>query len=124
MRSRTKYPAISLMSALVVAWGCGDEKPAVTSSMQEATVRGTVTVRGQAPRKGTITFDPSNISRKGVPPRTAEIKENGTYELKTLVGENSVTVRSPAIDKDDKLSANQRTIDVKAGENNLPIELP
>jgi hypothetical protein len=32
--------------------------------------------------------------------------------------------RYTALDRDDKLSANQKTIDAKAGENNLPIEPP
>jgi hypothetical protein len=40
-------------------------------------------------------------------PRKATISKNGNYEVKTLVGENSVTVRSPEIDKDQTLSTNQ-----------------
>jgi hypothetical protein len=121
--ARMKWATIGLTSALVICWGCGDARPPVSSSREEATVHGTVTVRGQAPTKGTITFDPSNINRKDASPRTADISKNGTYEVKTLVGENSVTVRSPEIDKDTKLSANQKTIDVQPGDNTVAIEI-
>ena len=124
MSSRFKFPAAGLMSALVVCWGCAYEKPAVSTSAEEAVVRGTVTVHGQPRKQGTITFDPGNIHRKDSLPRSAEIGEDGAYELKTLVGENSVTVRSPEIDKDTKLSANQRTVVVKPGENKVPVNLP
>ena len=120
---RAKWAIVGLTTALVIGAGCGGGTPSASSSTAEATVRGTVTVRGQPPAKGTITFDPGNINRKDAMPRTAEITKNGTYEIKTLVGENSVTVRSPAVDKDARLSANQRTIDVQAGENTVPIEI-
>lgn len=120
-----KGAAIGMAAMALAGWGCGGaQAPSVSSSTEEATVRGTVTVRGKAPTKGEVVFDPSNIHRKGVSARTAPISDSGSFEVKTLVGENSVTVRSPEIDKDQALSANQRMVDVKPGENAVPIELP
>jgi hypothetical protein len=111
---------------LLAAWGCGGSSsaPSVSSSTEEATVRGTVSFKGAPPTGGEVTFDPGNINRKGEMPRTAKVEKDGTYTIKTLVGENSVSVHSPAIDKDPSLSSNSRIVDVKSGENNVPIELP
>lgn len=120
-----KGAAIGLTAMALAGWGCGgSQAPSVSSSTEEATVRGTVTVHGKAPTKGEVVFDPSNVNRKGVTARTAQINSGGTYEVKTLVGENSVTVRSPEVDKDQTLSTNQKMVDVKPGENSVPIELP
>lgn len=111
--------------ALIAAVGCDGRggAPAVSSSMEEATVRGTVTIRGKPAAGGEIQFDPANVDRK-VMPRQAPIDKDGAYTIKTLVGGNSVTVRGPAVDRDLGLSANQRTVEVKSGENTVPIEVP
>jgi hypothetical protein len=116
---------VSLVCAvLVIGWGCGDGKPPVTSSMEEATVKGTVKIKGKPATKGEVIFDPSNYRRKDAQPRSAPIKSDGTYEIKTLVGENAVRIGGPE-------AANAGSsyvtfpVDVKAGETNtLDMELP
>jgi hypothetical protein len=115
---------VGLAVALFVGWGggCGSGAPPVSSSMEEATVQGTVTVKGKPLTRGKITFDPANIKRK-VAPRSAPIGPNGAYTIKTLIGENSVTVQGPTIDRDPNLALNQRMVDVESGENQVPIEL-
>ena len=121
---RAQRGIVGLAAALFVGWGCGGGggAPPVTSSMEEATVKGTVTVKGKPLTKGEISFDPSNINRQ-VGPRTAPIGPDGSYTIKTLTGKNSVTVAGPTIARDPDLAMNQTTVDVKSGENRVPIEL-
>ena len=119
---RTEWRIVGLAAALFVGWGCGSGAPPVSSTTEEATVKGTVTVKGKPLTKGEIIFDPSNINRP-VAPRTAPLGPDGSYTIKTLTGENSVTVRGPTINNDPNLGLNQTTVDVKSGENQVPIEL-
>jgi len=109
--------------ALVVA-GCGEDKPSVASSTQEAKVTGTVTIRGKPMKGGEIIFDPSNYQRKDAAKRTGKINGDGTYEVTTLVGHNSVTLQGPAITKEPNLGYAAQTIEVTSGSNTLNIELP
>jgi hypothetical protein len=117
--------AVSMVSAvLVIVWGCGDGKPPVTSSTEEATVKGTVTIKGKRAKKGEVLFDPSNYRRADATARSAPISSDGTYEIKTLVGENTVRVGGPEAADAGGLYLTI-PIDVKAGEiNTLNIELP
>ena len=61
--------------------------PAVSSSMEEATVKGTVTIKGKPAAGGEILFDPANVDRK-VMARSAPDQKDGTYTIKTLVDAN------------------------------------
>src|SRR6516164_2652145 len=91
--------AVLVPSALmVIGWGC-DGRPAVSSSTTEATVKGTVTIKGKPATKGTVEFDPANYQRKDVQARSAPINPDGTYTIKTLVGGNTVRVRGPEAEK-------------------------
>src|SRR4051794_33165492 len=88
---RGRLTQLATTGLLVIIWGCGDAKPSVNSSMTEATVKGTITIRGKPANGGTISFDPSNYKRKSEPARTASIGKDGSYTIKTLVGLNQVT---------------------------------
>ncbi|HEU5116334.1 MAG TPA: hypothetical protein VFT74_06600 [Isosphaeraceae bacterium] len=112
-----------LLAAFATGCDSGSSAPPVSDSMEEATVSGTVSVKGQATVGAEISFDPSNKLRK-VGARTAKVDEKGLYTIKTLVGQNMVSVHSPAIDADQVLSANGKDVDVKPGQNNIPIEIP
>ncbi len=46
-----------------------------------------VTVNGKKASGGTILFDPLNVNRKSASAASAEIGKDGTYTIKTLVGE-------------------------------------
>jgi hypothetical protein len=72
--------------------GCGDGKPSVSTSTEEATVSGTVKAEGKLVTQGEISFDPSNYLRKNVGLKTVPIGKDGTYSIKTLAGENRVRV--------------------------------
>jgi len=113
----------ALAMALAAAWGCDDGMPAVSTSTEEAVVKGTVKVNGQPLDDGEITFDPTNVHRKFVGLRSAKVTAGG-YETKTLIGGNSITVRSKKIDRDPALSANSKFVEVQPGENAIDIEVP
>jgi hypothetical protein len=120
-----KRIAVSLASAmLVMGWGCGDGKPSVSSSTEEATVKGTVSIKGKPAKKGEVVFDPSNYRRKDEPVRKTPINPDGTYEIKTLVGENTVRVGG---DEAAKAGASYVSLplDVKSGQvNEFNIKIP
>src|SRR3954471_16268723 len=118
-----KLGIASLVAGLVVVacWGCGGA-PSVSSSSEEADVKGTVTIKGKPATGGEITFDPSNINRRDVKLNVTKIGSDGTYALKTLVGENAVRVSGPQVDKDPSLATNQVNVVVKSGENTIPVD--
>src|SRR4051794_21010670 len=120
-----KLRIASLVAGLVVVacWGCGSGAPSVSSSSEEADVKGTVTIKGKPATGGEITFDPSNINRRDVKLNITKIGSNGTYALKTLVGENAVRVSGAQVDKDPSLATNQVNVVVKSGENTMPIDV-
>ena len=64
---------------------------------------GTVTIRGKPMKGGEITFDPANYQRKDAAKRTGKINDDGTYEVTTLVGHNTVLLSGPAITKEPNL---------------------
>jgi hypothetical protein len=107
---------------MVIGWGC-DGRPAVSSSTTEATVKGTVTVKGKPATKGTVEFDPANYQRKDAQARSAPINPDGTYTIETLVGGNTVRVRGPEAEKAGALYETT-DFDVKEGENTLDIKVP
>jgi hypothetical protein len=115
----------SLAAALVVAlWGCGEDKPATESSTAEAKVTGKVMIRGKPMTSGELIFNPANYLRQNATARKAKINPDGTFEVTTLVGQNSVMISGPAITKEPQLGYGAQTIDVKEGDNTLNIELP
>src|SRR4051812_32749464 len=111
MSSLRTRVALLLSVAALAGSGCGGTgTPSVSSSSEEATVKGTVAVRGKPATKGEITFDPTNINRRKAPVAKATIEKDGSYTLKTLVGENSVSVTNPQIVKDPGMSMNRQVI--------------
>jgi len=100
----------------MLALACVDERPSVSSSTTEATVSGTVKVRNKLATKGTIRFDPSNYIRKMEKAREAPVGKDGTYSIKTLVGENVVIYSGMPYDRS--------LFEVKEGENTYNVEVP
>jgi hypothetical protein len=93
-RHAVRWVALALW---MVGGGCGNPfGPAFSSSMEEATVKGIVRVRGKPVTNGQITFRPANVNRRNAPTQNAPIGKDGSYTVKTLVGENSVIVVSSA----------------------------
>jgi hypothetical protein len=111
------------LTLLVASWGCS-EKPSVDTTNAEAKVTGKVTIRGKAMNGGEITFDPANYLRADVPSRSSKIKEDGTFELTTLQGRNSVLIKGPAITKEPQLGYAALVFEIKPGDNPIDIKLP
>ena len=123
-----------LTLGVAVSLGGCTGKPAVSTSQQEATVSGTVKVRGQLITAGEVVFDPANYRRKDAVARTAAIGDDGTYKVKTLLGQNTVRLVLPADAskeatddesfRDSAVDYDSIVFEVKRGENTLNIEMP
>jgi hypothetical protein len=114
---------------LVLCWvssagGCGSGAPYAESSQTEATVSGRVTLTAKPVAKGQVIFDPSNVNRPKEAARIAEISEDGTYLVKTLIGANRVTVAIPGHRAKAGSPYVQRTVDVRSGSNTFDIAIP
>ena len=105
--------------------GCPSaSKPAVSTSTQEATVTGTVTINGKPATDGDVEFDPANYQRKMAPSRTAPIGSDSRYTITTLVGMNTVRVATNQSSNERGVAYESIQFDVKPGENTLDIVLP
>jgi hypothetical protein len=120
--TRGRRAAAAFACALALVGGCGS--PASTSTDEEATVHGTVAVKGKRVTQGKVLFNPANINRKAAPTASAEIAKDGTYTIKTLVGRNKVSVSTPETTSDPVLQYNSSQYDVKGGDNTYEIEVP
>jgi len=111
--------------ALVVAsllQGCGEGKPSVDTSLTEASVSGTVSVKGTPATGGKILFNPSNAGRI-VPTRTADIGPDGTYTIKTLTGDNRVTFEGEVASKNVGVGLLKEYAKVESRENHVDFDL-
>ncbi|MEW4563854.1 hypothetical protein AB1K70_15070 [Bremerella sp. JC770] len=79
--SAQKSFAWLLLLPLVAAIGCGNEN--------ESIVRGTVTYQGKSLTGGTILFNPVDETQ---PSAHTVIKDDGSYEIKAIAGENKVII--------------------------------
>ncbi len=113
-----------LVALIISAGGCTQQKPSVSSSTTEATVHGTVRINGELATAGEVVFDPANYLRKMEPSRTAPIGEDGTYTIRTLVGENRVRLGGDQIPLERGLAYEDLLFEVKAGDNTLDIAFP
>jgi hypothetical protein len=109
---------------LAVASGCGGGRPSVDTSTAEATVSGTVTVDGKPASGCTISFDPSNVERKNASASTAQIGEDGSYSLTTLVGQNMVSFSGPLMSKYPDIVNGAFMHDLAGGPNTINFTLP
>jgi hypothetical protein len=117
---------IGLAMLVTVLSGCS-AAPDRESSMEDATVAGTVKVRGKLLDAGELRFSAVNPNRR-VDPRNATIGKDGTYSIKAYIGRNLVTVtpRKPRNKKEGQeffgVNSEERSVDVKPGENSADLE--
>lgn len=97
--------------------------PRASSSTTQARVKGRVTVKGKPLARAEIRFNAANVHRKSAPMATATINADGSYEVTTLVGENTVTLNGPALRKNVGLQYAATTIEVREGENTFDLTL-
>ena len=122
--SRIKWAGVPALAAILATLGCGDGAPSASSSTEQANVKGAVTYKGKPMPKIGVTFNPANVNRKSAPTVTATAADDGTYQLSTLVGENTVSLVGPAASKDAALSYFSKAVDLKAGDNTVNIDIP
>jgi hypothetical protein len=111
-----------VLLGLITLQGCGDGKPWVDTSLNEATVSGIVSVKGTPANGGTIHFNPSNSGRI-VPTRTAEIGPDGSYTIKTFTGDNRVTFGGEVAAKNMGVGLIKESATVESGENHIDFDL-
>ena len=126
MNSMHRSLAALMVGGLLAISGCeGGSPPSVTSATTEATVKGKVTLGGKPASGGEVVFDPSNYQRKMESARTAKIGADGTYTIKTLVGQNSIRLGGDAIQKQMPMATRRSwDLDVKGGDNTFDIDVP
>ena len=122
-RRRSGLHFTAALTTLAALAGCGDGTPSVSSSDAEATVHGVISIDGKPMAGGEVNFDPSNVNRKSAGPGVGKIGPDGAYTVKTLAGDNRVTVRSPQVNKNRKLQYNSRAFEAAAGDNTLDFDL-
>jgi hypothetical protein len=123
----TRQHAAGWLALALCAGGCGNpDAPRVSGSMEEATVKGTVRVRGKPVTSGVVSFRCSNVNRPTATTREATINKDGTYTIRTLVGENFVEVSSKDVfsSKTPELIENEQMVRVQSGESNIDINIP
>ncbi|SIO67250.1 hypothetical protein SAMN05444166_8301 [Singulisphaera sp. GP187] len=121
---RFRIPALVVATAMMSLAGCGEGAPSGSASTEEGTIKGTVTIKGKKATDGQVSFDPTNKARPNETARKAEIGKDGSYTVKTLVGDNVVRVTVPGMEKDRTLIGTQLNFEVKPGENTYEIVLP
>src|SRR4051794_21737512 len=104
------------LAIVVLGSGCNGGRPSVDTSTAEGTVSGTIKIRGKPVTGGKVCFDPSNVARKSEPARTTTIGKDGSYTVKTLVGQNMVSFSGPAFDKERELQDATTQYKVQSGE--------
>lgn len=119
--SRRMTMVASTLLGLTIIPGCEDSKPSTSSSTTEATVKGSVLIDGKPVTSGDILFDASNYQRQ-MPARSAPISKDGTYEIKTYLGENTIKLGGAAARRSPIVQNMKRSLDVKAGENTFNFE--
>jgi hypothetical protein len=114
---------VATATSMFVVIGCGDSHPPVDSSLTEATVKGVIKLKGKpAVGGGTVIFNPSNVDRK-VAAATTEIKEDGSFFLKTYTGGNEVKFSGPFMKEERGLALTTRYCELEPGENIINFDL-
>jgi hypothetical protein len=130
MRSRSTWAVGSLVSLAALATigsGCGSRTPYLVGSTEQATVKGTVKVRGKLVDGGELHFNASNPNRK-VDTRNATVGKDGTYTVQAYVGLNVVSLTPPkARNKAQSreffgVEYDEKGINVRSGENTVDLE--
>jgi hypothetical protein len=126
-----KPPAMltSLGSALLlVAVGCDSypDAPPLTTSMEEATLKGVVRVNGKPVDNGTISFRTAHIRRPNSPTKHVDIGKDGSYSVKTVIGENYVEVETKELTKPAmrRYRNQEQLIMVQSGDSTVDISIP
>src|SRR5271165_5920720 len=122
VRRRAAFLFVPIILCVVSVLGCGDGKPSVDTSLNEATVTGVVSAKGVPATGGTIHFNPSNSGRI-VPTRSADIGPDGKYTIKTYTGDNQVTYGGEVATKNQGVGLRRDFATVEKGENQFDFDV-
>jgi hypothetical protein len=115
--------AVVLVTVLMpFCQGCMDGKPSVDSSRNEATVSGTVKVKGVPAEGGSIVFSASN-SERIVPPKSAPINKDGTYTVTAYTGGNQILFEGELAKKNPEIGLVREYVEVQRGSNTADFDL-
>jgi hypothetical protein len=119
---------LGLALFLIPHAGCDEHAgaPPVSDSTEEVLLKGTVRIRGKPATGGTVTFRAANIRRPTAGTRSSAIGKDGSYTVKTLVGDNYVEVASKDLTrpKNRDLLGSEQTVKVGSGDQTIDINLP
>ena len=117
-----------VLTALVTAFAGCSAAPDRESSLEEATVKGTVKVRGKLLDGGELNFNAVNPNRR-VDTRKAAIGKDGTYTTKAYLGLNIVTVFPPKPRNKQQgkeffgVNYEEKSVNVTSGENTADLDV-
>ena len=97
----------------------------MSSSLEEATVKGIVRLHGKVIDNGNIIFHCANINRPNAGVRETSIGKAGASSVRTLVGGNTVELQCREL-RDPKTRRPipyESHFDVESGENTLDIDI-
>jgi hypothetical protein len=109
---------------LVGCDGSGGGGSSVSSSTEQAKAKGKVTYKGKPLAKIEVRFNPANVNRKSAATVTATTKDDGSYEITSLVGDNIVSLTGGVVSKNPSLTYFSKPVDLTAGENSIDIDVP
>jgi hypothetical protein len=124
--SRSRAGQFTVAALLTALCGCSTP-PDRQSTLEEATLKGTVKVRGKFLQGGELSFNAVNPNRR-VDVRKATISKDGRYETKVYIGQNIVTVVPPkprnTQEGKDFFGVNyeEKPVNVAAGENTADLD--
>jgi prepilin-type processing-associated H-X9-DG protein len=118
--------------SLPVWWGigtkAGGEVISSDSFLEEATVTGTVKIRGKLVEGGELNFNAVNPNRR-VDTRKAAIGKDGAYTVKAYLGLNIVTVTPPKPRNKQEgkeffgVNYEEKSVTVTSGENKADLDI-
>ena len=118
---------IALAAVLTTLSGCSAASDR-EGSLEEATVTGTVKVRGKLLEGGELNFNAVNPNRR-VDTRKAAIGKDGTFTAKAYLGQNIVTVFPPKARNKQQgkeffgVNYEEKTNHVTSGENKADLDI-
>jgi hypothetical protein len=114
------------LAALFAFGGCDGSSgaPPASTSTEQAKAKGKVTYKGKPLANVEVKFNPANVNRRSAATVTAATGDDGSYELTSLVGENTVSLGGAAVSKNAALNYFTKPVELKAGENSVDLDIP
>lgn len=126
MRGEKRRTGILIAVALSAAWGCGGGGGgAPVKSSTDTKVTGMLKINGKPAAGAQVAFNPANSERPSAwPPRTAQVQADGSFQLWTLPGDNTVTVTGTGAAADPKVAEFKKVVNVSGSLGPVNLELP